>query len=69
MAARKTTKTIATEQTEQIEQKFSKTQIVTAKKYGNHVDFLNGNLVDGQEYSFSEVDALIENYYGKGQVK
>ena len=69
MAARKTTKTIETEQTEQTELKFSKTQIVAAKKYGNHVDFLNGNLLDGQEYSFSEVDALIENYYGKGQVK
>lgn len=67
MATKKTV-TETVEQSEQIEPKFSKEQIVSAKRYGNRVDFLNGKLVSGQEYSFSEVDALIDDYM-KGQVK
>lgn len=70
MATKKTvTETVEqSEQSEQIEPKFSKEQIVSAKKYESRVDFLKGNLKDDQEYSFSEVDALIEDYM-KGQVK
>ena len=67
MATKKTV-TETVEQSEQIEPKFSKEQIVSAKKYESRVDFLKGNLKDDQEYSFSEVDALIEDYM-KGQVK
>lgn len=50
------------------EPKFSKEQIVASKRYLKNVDFLNGNLIDGQEYSLDEVDALIDEFM-KGQVK
>lgn len=43
--------------------KFTKEQIVSSKKYQDFKDFLNGNLSDGQCYSFDEVDALIKKYY------
>lgn len=70
MATKKTvTETVEqSKQSEQTEPKFSKEQIVSARKYESRIDFLKGNLKDGQEYSFSEVDSLIDDYM-KGQVK
>ena len=43
--------------------KYTKGQIVSSKKYQNFKDFLNGNLTDGECYSFEEVDALIKKYF------
>lgn len=47
--------------------KFTKEQIISAKKYKNNLDLVNALLQDDKEYSFEEVDALIEKYL-KGKV-
>lgn len=47
--------------------KFSKEQILSAKKYADYTDFLNGNLLDGKTYTKEEVEKLINDNYGKGK--
>lgn len=43
---------------------FTKDKIIGSKKYANHRDFLQGNLVDGENYTFEQVDNIL-----KGMVK
>lgn len=47
--------------------KFTKEQIVSAKKYADYTDFLNGNLSDDKTYTKEQVEKLINDNYGKGK--
>lgn len=42
---------------------FSKEQILSADKYSNRKDILGVLLEDGKEYSFEQVDALMDQFY------
>lgn len=61
---------VATEEASatQDEVKFTKEQIVKAKKYINRRDLVNALLVNGNSYTLNEVDELI-NKFMKGSVK
>lgn len=60
MVKKKNTKTV-------VEDKFSKEQIVKAKKIQDNVDLLNAILKNDKEYTLKEVDEIIENFK-KGKV-
>lgn len=47
---------------------FTKEKILSAKRYRNRVDLLGVILKDGKDYTFDEVDSLLENFM-KGEVK
>lgn len=47
---------------------FSKEQLLTFDKYRGRRDLLGVLLKDGQRYTYTEVDALVETFM-KGQVK
>lgn len=49
------------------EDKFSKKQIVSSKRYRNNVDLLNAVLKDNKTYTLKEVDGIIEKFK-KGKV-
>ena len=55
--------------TKEIEQisAFSKEQILNSKKYENRRDILGVLLADGKEYTFDDVDSLLEKFM-KGKV-
>lgn len=53
---------------EKQETKFTKEQILAAAKYNNRRDALKVVLVDGERYTISEVNSLLENFM-KGKVK
>lgn len=59
----KTKKTI-----EKAEPMFPKEQILSANKYRNRKDILGELLDDGKEYSFKQVDDLMDKFM-KGKVK
>lgn len=42
--------------------KFRKEQILLSSKYNNRRDLLSVLLVEGQEYSFDDVDAIIDKF-------
>ena len=44
---------------------YSKEQIITSKKYSNRKDILNVLLKDDEEYNFSRIDEIIENFMNK----
>ena len=44
---------------------YSKEQIISSKKYSNTKDILNVLLKDDEEYSFSRIDEIIENFMNK----
>lgn len=44
---------------------YSKEQIIASKKYSNRKDILNVLLKDDEEYSFSKIDEIIENFMNK----
>ena len=44
---------------------YSKEQIITSKKYSNRKDILNVLLKDDEEYTFSRIDEIIENFMNK----
>lgn len=50
------------------EQKFSKEQILSSKKYRDRKDLTNALLTDGGMYTFTDVDERIDRYL-KGKVK
>lgn len=57
---------------EQVAEKitFSKEKILSAKRYRNRVDLLGVLLKDGKQYTFDEVDALLDEFFKKkGKVK
>lgn len=43
--------------------KFTKKQLLTSKKYKDKPDLINAFLKDDIEYSFDEVDKIIEGFY------
>lgn len=55
----------AVEVVEQVQ--FPKEQILSANKYSNRKDILGVLLEDGKEYSFDQVDALMDDFM-KGKV-
>ena len=44
---------------------YSKEQIIESKKYSNRKDILNVLLKDDEEYSFSRIDEIIEEFMNK----
>ena len=50
-----------------IENKFSKKQLVSCKKYLKYIDILNTLLKDDTSYTFEEVDEVL-NKFMKGRV-
>ena len=44
---------------------YSKEQTISSKKYSNRKDILNVLLKDDEEYSFSRIDEIIENFMNK----
>ena len=46
---------------------FTKEQLVKSNRYMRYVDFLNGNLQDGEMYTLKQVDKMISDFYGKGK--
>ena len=70
MAVRKTTKTGATE-AEKVEVKFSKNQLLAAKRFSGKRDALNAVLSkhpDDETFTVKTVEQMIEDYM-KGKVK
>lgn len=67
MAVRKTTKTAAKE-VEKVESKFSKNQLLAAKRFSGKRDILEALLSDDETYTVKTVEQMIEDYM-KGKVK
>ena len=67
MAVRKTTKTAAKE-AEKVESKFSKNQLLAAKRFSGKRDILEALLSDDETYTVKTVEHMIEDYM-KGKVK
>lgn len=44
---------------------YSKEQIIASKKYSNRKDILSVLLKDDEEYTFSRIDEIIENFMNK----
>ena len=55
-------------ETENIEIKFSKEQLVKSKKFSGQQDLLNTILEDDKQYTLDEVVSMVEKYL-KGKVK
>lgn len=53
---------------EKAEPMFTKEQILSANKYRNRKDILGSLLEDGKNYSFKQVDELMDKFM-KGKVK
>lgn len=66
--ARKTAKIQKDEQVPQTEPKFTKEQIVAAKRFQHRRDLVAAVLDDGKQYTMTEVETLMEKYM-KGKVK
>ena len=54
-----------TEEKKEDEVLYSKEQIIASKKYFKRKDILNVLLNDGEEYSFSRIDEIIEEFMNK----
>ena len=67
MAVRKTTKT-AVKEAEKVESKFSKNQLLAAKRFSGKRDILEALLSDDETYTVKTVEQMIEDYM-KGKVK
>lgn len=67
MAVRKTTKTAAKE-AEKVEVKFSKNQLLAAKRFSGKRDILEALLSDDETYTVKTVEQMIEDFM-KGKVK
>ena len=48
---------------------FTKSHILTFKRYANRRDLLTQLLKDGKSYTLDQVDGLIQNFMKKGKVK
>lgn len=48
-----------------IETKYSKEQILKSKRYAHRKDLLNISLEEDKEYSFKEIDKIIEDFMNK----
>lgn len=67
MAVKKETKTAASNSSK-IENKFSKEQLLTAKRFQDRKDIVNALLSPDEEYTVETVEQMIEKYM-KGKVK
>lgn len=67
MAVRRTTKTAAKE-AEKVENKFSKNQLLAAKRFSGKRDILEALLSNDETYTVKTVEQMIEDYM-KGKVK
>lgn len=56
---------MVTEAKKEDEVLYSKEQIIASKKYFKRKDILNVLLNDGEEYSFSRIDEIIEEFMNK----
>ena len=56
---------MVTEEKKEDEVLYSKEQIIASKKYYKRKDILNVLLNDGEEYSFSRIDEIIEEFMNK----
>ena len=56
---------MVTEAKKEDEVLYSKEQIIASKKYFKRKDILNVLLKDDEEYSFSRIDEIIENFMNK----
>lgn len=62
-------KTKSVDEPKVVEQvKFTKDKILSANKYKNRIDILKTLLVDDKEYSFEQVDGMMDDFM-KGKVK
>lgn len=68
MAVRKTTKTAAKEAEKEVEVKFSKNQLLAAKRFSGKRDILEALLSDDETYTVKTVEQMIEDFM-KGKVK
>lgn len=66
--AKKVTKVQKDEQVQQTEPKFTKEQIVAAKRFHHQRDLVTAVLDDDKQYTMTEVETLMEKYM-KGKVK
>ena len=57
-----------TKETDNLEIKFSKEQLVNSKKFSGKQDLLNTILEDDKQYTLDEVVSMVEKYL-KGKVK
>lgn len=62
MAAKKPDEAV---KTVELEQQFEKEQIVKSKKYRESADIVGALLRDGESYTLTEVDGLIEKFKKK----
>lgn len=72
MARTKTKVTVGVEavmEPKQAPATFSKSHILTFKRYANRRDLLTQLLKDGENYTLDQVDGLIQNFMKKGKVK
>lgn len=60
MAQRKETEAVTVETV--TEPTFEKVQLCNCAKYAGRKDLLNSLLTDGQKYTFSQVDQMIQNF-------
>ena len=51
----------------QVEDTYSKEQIVKSKRFANYVDLLNATLKNNKKYTLNQVEEIIINYM-KGKV-
>lgn len=66
MTSKKKTVVESEKQPEKV--KFTKSQLVSSKRYRDRKDLVNVLLKDNKSYSFDEVDSLIDEFM-KGKVK
>ena len=72
MARTKTKVTVGVEsimEPKQAPATFSKSHILTFKRYANRRDLLTQLLDDGKTYTLDQIDSLIQNFMKKGKVK
>lgn len=72
MARTKTKVTVGVEsimEPKQAPATFSKSHILTFKRYANRRDLLTQLLEDGKTYTLDQIDSLIQNFMKKGKVK
>ena len=58
---------IKTIEVKQVEDTYSKKQIVKSRRFANYVDLLNATLNDSKKYTLKQVEETIINYM-KGKV-
>lgn len=68
MATKKGDISTADAKSKQVEQKFSKEQIIASVRYANRRDLVEALLNDGEKYTMEEIDKKISNYL-EGKVK